>query len=191
MTRKKDTSDIAALLEQEAESIDADRDAPIAGSKVTRGRGRSKTLQIRLNPEELEELERIAESRGLPVSTVAREALLNLVRPEEARDALSNRMKNDFSRYLSLVGPTLPMNDVDVALPDGFAELKVMRNLVTHTSSLDKSAVYAALIAAVAGRAESVSESLEDLVAEMKKLAARLTIEITADSGNVSDVTSS
>jgi len=102
MTAKKSTKkDIAALLEEEAEVIDADRDAPITdATTVTRGHGRSKTLQIRLNPEELEELERVAASRGLPTSTVAREAILRLVRPAEARSADRRRIADQLVRYL-------------------------------------------------------------------------------------------
>ena len=46
------------------------------------GRARSKVLQVRLNPEELAALETIAERRALPVSTVARAALLRLVAEE-------------------------------------------------------------------------------------------------------------
>ncbi len=102
MTAKKRTKkEIGALLEEEAEAIDADRDAPITdATTVTRGHGRSKTLQIRLNPEELEELERVAASRGLPTSTVAREAVLRLVRPAEARSADRRRIADQLVRYL-------------------------------------------------------------------------------------------
>jgi len=102
MTAKKRTKkDIAALLEEEAEAIDADRDAPITdATTVTRGHGRSKTLQIRLNPEELEELERVAASRGLPTSTVARQAIFRLVRPAEARSADRRRIADQLVRYL-------------------------------------------------------------------------------------------
>lgn len=100
-TKKRTKKEIAALLEEEAEAIDADRDAPITdAATVTRGHGRSKTLQIRLNPEELEELERVAASRGLPTSTVAREAVLRLVRPAEARSADRRRIADQLVRYL-------------------------------------------------------------------------------------------
>jgi hypothetical protein len=64
-------------LAEEAETVEANPEAPMTDvTTVTRGHGRSRTLQIRLNPEELEELERVAASRGLPTSTVAREAIL-------------------------------------------------------------------------------------------------------------------
>ena len=75
--------------------------APITdATTVTRGHGRSKTLQIRLNPQELEELERVAASRGLPTSTVAREAIMRLVRPAEARSADRRRIADQLVRYL-------------------------------------------------------------------------------------------
>ena len=113
MTAKKGTKkDIAALLEEEAEVIDTDRDAPITESTtVTRGHGRSKTLQIRLNPEEMEELERIAATRGLPTSTVAREAILRLIRPAKAQTAARQRLVDEIARYVdrldrSAVAPT-------------------------------------------------------------------------------------
>lgn len=100
MARQK-TKDLTALLDEEAEAIEADRDAPITNSTVSRGNGRSKTLQIRLNPEELDELERIAADRGLPTSTIAREAILRLIHPEVARSAAASRLVDEFARYVS------------------------------------------------------------------------------------------
>jgi uncharacterized protein YbaP (TraB family) len=103
MTAKKKaaTKDLAAVLAEEAEAIDANRDAPITDeTTVTRGHGRSKTLQVRLNPDELEELERVAASRGLPTSTVAREAILHLIRPATARSSAARRLVDEFARYL-------------------------------------------------------------------------------------------
>jgi len=64
--------------------------------KVTRGNPRSKVLQIRLNPEELNELERVAESRGLPTSTVGREAILRYLFPDTARSADIDKVWEDF-----------------------------------------------------------------------------------------------
>ncbi|ULP45937.1 ribbon-helix-helix domain-containing protein [Mycolicibacter virginiensis] len=70
----------------ERAEADADPNAPIpAHVKVSRpGRARSKVLQVRLNPDEFDALEEIAERRGLPVSTVAREQLLRLIAADEA-----------------------------------------------------------------------------------------------------------
>jgi uncharacterized protein YbaP (TraB family) len=102
MTTKRETmKDLTALLAEEADAIDANRDAAITdATTVSRGHRRSKTLQIRLNPEELEELERVAAGRGLPTSTVAREAILRLIRPAAARSAAARRLIEDFARYL-------------------------------------------------------------------------------------------
>ena len=102
MTAQKEAKkDLAALLEEEGAAIEANPDAPItSATTVTRGHGRSKTLQVRLNPEELEELERIAASRGLPTSTVAREAILRLISPAQARSADARRLVDSFARYL-------------------------------------------------------------------------------------------
>ncbi|HEY6819250.1 MAG TPA: hypothetical protein VI196_07700 [Mycobacterium sp.] len=98
------SGDIAAIIEKEIAAIEADRDAPFDGSKISRGNGRSKVLQVRLNPEELAELERVADQRGLPTSTVAREAIIRLIRPEVARTAAANRLIDDFARYVATLG---------------------------------------------------------------------------------------
>ena len=69
---------ISDLIATEAEAAERNPDAVIKpGSKVTRGHQRAKTLQVRLNVEELETLTRLAEQRGLPVSTLARDLLLS------------------------------------------------------------------------------------------------------------------
>lgn len=74
----------------EADSEISDHDVLPAGTKVTRGHDRSRTLQIRLNGEEWDELERLAKARELPVSTVARGLLLaSTARSHSMPDALS------------------------------------------------------------------------------------------------------
>lgn len=110
MTAKKEPKkDLAALLAEEAEAAELNPDAPITeATTVTRGHGRSKTLQIRLNPEELEELERVAASRGLPTSTVAREAILRLIRPAQLRSADARRLVESFARYVDSLDAPAP-----------------------------------------------------------------------------------
>jgi uncharacterized protein (DUF1778 family) len=54
---------------------------------------RSKTLQVRLNPDEYAAIERIAEERGLPVSTIARAQLLALLDTPTADDPLQKLMQ--------------------------------------------------------------------------------------------------
>ncbi len=60
----------------------------------------SKTLQVLLNVEELDELERVATRRGLSTSAVAREAILRLVRVEAApHSAEDRRLAQDWQIY--------------------------------------------------------------------------------------------
>jgi hypothetical protein len=105
MTKQEVKDDLAAIIEDEVAAIEAGRENPLADSaKISRGNGRSKVLQVRLNPDELAELERIAAQRGLPISTVAREAITRLIRPEVARTAAANRLIDDFARYVATLG---------------------------------------------------------------------------------------
>ncbi len=65
------------LIAAEADATEQNRDAAIKpGSTVTRGHQRAKTLQVRLNTEELAALTMLADQRGLPVSTLARDLLM-------------------------------------------------------------------------------------------------------------------
>ena len=62
--------------------------------------GVSETLQVLLTAEEHEELERLAASRGLSTSAVAREAILRLVRAEAAPStAEDRRLVQDWQIY--------------------------------------------------------------------------------------------
>jgi predicted transcriptional regulator len=104
MTRQVN-SDVAAVIADEVTAIEAGPDTPIPGSaRISRGNGRSRVLQIRLNPEELAELERLAEERGLPTSTVAREAIIRLIRPEVARTESEKRLIDSFAQYVATLG---------------------------------------------------------------------------------------
>lgn len=85
---------LRARMDAEAEAIaaaetDEDDGSPLPDHvTVSRpNRARSKVLQVRLNPDEYEALERIAAARDLPVSTIARAQLLDLVRSESSWDA--------------------------------------------------------------------------------------------------------
>jgi len=75
------TKDIAKVLAAESQAAEEaeERGEQLRGLsevRVTRGHSRSRVLQIRLNSDELERLEILAEERGLPTSTVARALLL-------------------------------------------------------------------------------------------------------------------
>ena len=79
------TADKLAAIAADAEAAEADQtDRPIPEHvTVSRpNRARSKVLQVRLNPDEFEAIERIAADRGLPPSTLARERLLAMIRED-------------------------------------------------------------------------------------------------------------
>ncbi len=96
---KETLDDRLVRLGAEAEAGEADQaDRPIPPHvKVSRpNQTRSKVLQVRLSPAEFEAIERIAQQRGLPSSTVAREQLLALFNTHES-----------FNAHESPVAPTL------------------------------------------------------------------------------------
>lgn len=81
---------LAAAAAAEAEAGEADQtDGPIPNQvTVSRpNRARSKVLQVRLNPDEFDAIERIAAGRGLPPSTVAREHLLAMIHEAQGEQA--------------------------------------------------------------------------------------------------------
>ena len=81
-----------------AEASEADQQSPLPeGVKVTRGQGRAKTLQVRLNEDELAELAALAADRGLPVSTVARQLLLQALSPADDLKSALDRLERDIS----------------------------------------------------------------------------------------------
>lgn len=87
---------------ENAEQTTIDEPSP-AHSKVSQpGRTRSRVLQVRLNPEELATLERIAERRGLPVSTVARGELLRIITEEAAPTDRLEQLSEAANRVRSL-----------------------------------------------------------------------------------------
>lgn len=72
-----------------AEAFEQDQSTPYPNNvTVTRpNRARSKVLQVRLNPDEFDAIERIAADRGLPPSTVARERLLAMIHEAQGEQA--------------------------------------------------------------------------------------------------------
>lgn len=100
------TASVEARLAEESDAIEAAEaerpDTPLpAHVKVTRGHSRSKVLQIRLNADELAELERVASTRGLPPSTVAREAILRSLFPDDARQIEGKRLAEEVRRFVA------------------------------------------------------------------------------------------
>ncbi|ASR85875.1 antitoxin [Mycobacterium phage Paola] len=91
---KKPNEELTRVLNNAA--LMAETDAEIMGDhvdltdvKITRGGPRTRVLQIRLNDDELAELERQADDRDLPASTVAREILLRALFPRPAADPVA------------------------------------------------------------------------------------------------------
>lgn len=72
-------------------------DAPAGPeTRVTRGHGRSRTLQVRLNDDEYEMLTALAEAKGLPVSTLVRTLLHPVLSPTaDAPAELIARMRQE------------------------------------------------------------------------------------------------
>jgi uncharacterized protein YbaP (TraB family) len=95
MNKLKDIIDAEATA---AEAAEVDQESPVrADVKVTRGHDRAKTLQIRLNEDELGELTALAKDRGLPVSTVARQLLLQFLAPGDDLKTALDRLERDLS----------------------------------------------------------------------------------------------
>lgn len=64
---------VEELLEREALGSESNPDAPLKpGTKVSRGHGRSKVYSVRLNQDEVEQVEQMAAHLGLPASTMVR-----------------------------------------------------------------------------------------------------------------------
>ena len=86
---------ISDLIATEAAATERNPNAAIKpGSKVTRSHNRAKTLQVRLNAGELDALTVLAEQRGIPVSTLARDFLLShLTGSDESPKALIAKIR--------------------------------------------------------------------------------------------------
>lgn len=96
---------IEDLITAEAEASEHDKDAPIRpGTKLTRGHGRSRTLQVRLNVEELQALTTLARQRGIPASTLARDLLLpHLSGADNTPRSVIARLRADLDTLASAV----------------------------------------------------------------------------------------
>lgn len=100
MVERSDEARLTALLDAEgaaAEAGGADPDSSKRHVRITRGQARSKTLQIRLRDDEFAELAAIAQDRGLPVSTVARQLLLQSLAPADDLNTALDRLERDVS----------------------------------------------------------------------------------------------
>ncbi|MCK0112675.1 hypothetical protein MWU75_11035 [Ornithinimicrobium sp. F0845] len=96
---------IEELITTEASASESNKDAELkSGTTVSRGHARSKTLQVRLNDEEFEALAALAATRGLPVSTLARDVLLaRLAARDTSAQAMIARLRADLEALASTV----------------------------------------------------------------------------------------
>jgi hypothetical protein len=80
-------SDIERLIDQETEASESSPDAPIPeGTTVTRpNQSRSTVYSIRLNADEVDALQVLAGSAGVPASTLARAWIVDRIRDEQGR----------------------------------------------------------------------------------------------------------
>lgn len=85
------------LLDREGADSETHPDAPLrSGTTVTRGHGRSKTLQVRLNADEYDQLVAAAKAHRVPVSTFARHLLLSALHADEVSPAAAiERIRHD------------------------------------------------------------------------------------------------
>lgn len=93
------------LIAAEAQASEQNKDAELKpGTRVTRGHGRSKTLQVRLKDDEFAALARVAQERGVPASTLARELLLReLSGPTTDPRSLLARIRSDLDELAARV----------------------------------------------------------------------------------------
>jgi hypothetical protein len=93
------------LIATEAAATEQTPDAEIKpGSSITRGHSRAKTLQVRLNDDELAALTLLAQTRGIPVSTLARDLLLaHLSASDTSTKSLIARIRAELETLASSV----------------------------------------------------------------------------------------
>lgn len=114
MKHNLSNEELRAQMDEEARAAEAaaaeeiDDGAPLpAHVKVSRpNRARSKVLQVRLNPDEMESLEMVAYVRNQPVSTVARDALLAFIersrQPESSGETVADLLDHLESTIVAL-----------------------------------------------------------------------------------------
>ena len=85
------STNVERLVAEGAEASDANPDAPVLDSSTLSrpNRARSTVYSIRLNPEEVAEVQALAEAVGLPASTLVRSWIIERIRAEhgEVSDA--------------------------------------------------------------------------------------------------------
>jgi predicted DNA-binding protein len=99
---------VEELLEREAMASESDPDAPLKpGTKVTRGHGRSKVYSVRLNQDEVEQVEQMAARLGLPASTMVRSWIVERLAADSdtTMEAVVRRLERDVSALRAAARP--------------------------------------------------------------------------------------
>lgn len=99
---------VESLIEMESAAAEPTREAQILPStKVSRGHGRTQTLQVRLTEAEYRRIADYAAGKGLPVSTMARDILLAGIETDSngrnSAVALISRMQADLDMLATQV----------------------------------------------------------------------------------------
>mgnify|MGYP004702316357 CR=1 FL=1 len=104
-------SELQALITAEAEGAEATRGQPIPTDALQRAtrpnRAKSVMFSLRLNPDELAELQAVAEARGVPASTLVRGWILQRLTAERTTPndttLMLDRLENDVRVLRKLV----------------------------------------------------------------------------------------
>lgn len=118
MITTKDLIAEEARAAEEAEAHTSADDPLPAGTKVTRGHSRTRTLQIRLNEDELEQLESRAAREEIPVSTMVRSMILKSLHHPRTGDA-----SQDAATSILVGGPDLVFEQVEADIERAEADL--------------------------------------------------------------------
>lgn len=90
-------NDLDALLRDEAEYAEQHKDAPAKpGTKISRpGHARSTVYSVRLNPEEVAALQALADTTGLPASTLVRSWIIERIRFQGASPDMRKLIRDE------------------------------------------------------------------------------------------------
>jgi uncharacterized protein DUF2188 len=100
----KDLLDAEGATSEEAEVMSDQFGELPDHVRVTRGHGRSRTLQVRLNGDEFHALELLAKGRDLPVSTLARSLILTALAPSSDAGATLTRIEQELLSLRQALG---------------------------------------------------------------------------------------
>jgi hypothetical protein len=104
-------AELQALITAEADNAEATRNQPIPTDALQRAtrpnRAKSVMFSLRLNPDELAELQALAEARGVPASTLARGWITQRITAERGAPndttLMLDRLENDVRVLRKLV----------------------------------------------------------------------------------------